>query len=74
MGDKTQIAAVILAAKFNALIPVIAGTTLGVMLVNAPVIILGNVASARLPVRAVRVIGAVIFGGLGVLALSGFGF
>ncbi len=71
MGDKTQVATVILAAKFNALIPVIAGTTLGVMLVNTPVIVLGNAAGTRLPVRAVRLIGAAIFGGLGVLALSG---
>jgi putative Ca2+/H+ antiporter (TMEM165/GDT1 family) len=74
MGDKTQIAAVILAVKFNTLIPVIAGTTLGVMLVNTPVIVLGNAAGTRLPVRAVRFIGAAIFGGLGVLSLSGFSF
>ena len=74
MGDKTQIAAVILAVKFNTLIPVIAGTTLGVMLVNTPIIVLGNAAGTRLPVRAVRFIGAAIFGGLGVLSLSGFSF
>jgi putative Ca2+/H+ antiporter (TMEM165/GDT1 family) len=74
MGDKTQIATVLLAAKFNALAPVIAGATLGVMLVNAPVIVLGNAVGARLPVRAVRLIGAAIFGGMGLLALSGFGF
>ncbi len=74
MGDKTQIATVVLAAKFNALIPVIAGTTLGVMLVNTPVIVLGNAAGTRLPVRAVRLIGAAIFGGLGVLVLSGIRF
>ncbi|HTN44581.1 MAG TPA: TMEM165/GDT1 family protein [Nitrospiria bacterium] len=74
MGDKTQIAAVILAAKFNALIPVIIGTTVGVMLVNAPIIVLGNAVGTRLPVRAVRLIGAGIFGGLGVLSLSGFSF
>jgi len=74
MGDKTQIASVILAAKFNMLIPVIAGTTLGVMLVNTPVIVLGKAAGTRLPIRAVRVIGAVIFGGMGLLVLSGFSF
>ncbi|HET6465509.1 MAG TPA: TMEM165/GDT1 family protein [Nitrospiria bacterium] len=74
MGDKTQIATIVLAAKFNAMIPVIVGTTLGVLLVNAPVIVLGNAAGTRLPVRAVRLIGAAIFGGLGVLALSGIRF
>jgi len=74
MGDKTQIATVILAAKFNTWIPVIAGTTMGILLVNAPVIALGSVVSARLPVRTVRFVGAAIFGGLGVLALSGFGW
>jgi putative Ca2+/H+ antiporter (TMEM165/GDT1 family) len=74
MGDKTQIATVVLAVKFNTLIPVIVGAALGVMLVNAPVILLGNAVGTRLPVRAVRIIGAVIFGGLGLLVLSGFGF
>ena len=74
MGDKTQIATVMLAAKFNTLVPVIFGTTVGIMLINGPVIILGNVAGTRLPVRAVRLVGAAIFGGLGVLSLSGFGF
>jgi putative Ca2+/H+ antiporter (TMEM165/GDT1 family) len=44
------------------------------MLVNAPVILLGNAVGTRLPVRAVRLIGAAIFGGLGLLALSGFSF
>jgi len=74
MGDKTQIATIVLAAKFNTLIPIIFGTTLGVMLVNAPVIVLGNAVGSRLPVRAVRVVGAAIFGGLGILALSGVSF
>jgi Ca2+/H+ antiporter, TMEM165/GDT1 family len=72
MGDKTQIAAVMLAVKFNLLLPVIAGTTVGVMLVNAPVIAFGTTVGTRLPVRAVRFVGAAIFGGLGFLALSGF--
>jgi putative Ca2+/H+ antiporter (TMEM165/GDT1 family) len=71
MGDKTQIATVILSVKFNALIPVIAGATAGVILVNTPVILLGDTMGARLPVRAVRLAGAAIFGGLGLLALSG---
>jgi putative Ca2+/H+ antiporter (TMEM165/GDT1 family) len=74
MGDKTQIATIMLAAKFNMLIPIIAGTTLGVMVVNAPVIVLGNAIGTRLPIRAVRLICAAIFGGMGLLALSGFGF
>jgi hypothetical protein len=44
------------------------------MLVNAPVIVLENAAGNRLPVRAVRLVGAAILGGLGVLVLSGVDF
>lgn len=38
MGDKTQIATVMLAARFDAYLAVLAGTTLGMMLANAPVV------------------------------------
>ena len=36
MGDKTQIATVALAARYDALVPVVAGTTLGMMLADVP--------------------------------------
>lgn len=69
MGDKTQIATVMLAAKYNAYLWVVAGTTLGMMLANAPVVWLGDKLVKRLPIRLVHVVSAVIFLVLGVLAL-----
>ena len=74
MGDKTQLATIALAVKFHTLLPVILGTTLGVMLTNAPVVLLGDAASARLPVRVIRFVAAAVFGCLGMFALSGIGF
>ena len=69
MGDKTQIATVMLAAKYNAYLWVVAGTTLGMMLANAPVVWLGDKLVKRVPIRLVHVVSAVIFLVLGVLAL-----
>lgn len=69
MGDKTQIATVMLAAKFNAYVWVVAGTTLGMMLANAPVVWLGERMTRLVPIRIVHIVSALIFGGLGVAAL-----
>ena len=69
MGDKTQIATVMLAAQYNAYAWVVAGTTLGMMLANAPVVWLGERMLRRVPVRAVHIVSALIFLALGVLAL-----
>ena len=69
MGDKTQIATVMLAAQYNAYAWVVAGTTLGMMLANAPVVWLGERMMRRVPVRAVHIVSALIFLAFGVLAL-----
>lgn len=69
MGDKTQIATVMLAARFEAYLPVVAGTTLGMMLANAPVVWLGSRVTQLLPLRAVHIVSALVFAVLGVLAL-----
>jgi Ca2+/H+ antiporter, TMEM165/GDT1 family len=69
MGDKTQVATVMLAARFDAWAPVVAGTTLGMMLANAPVVWFGDRITRKVPIRLVHIIGAVIFLVLGVLAL-----
>ena len=73
MGDKTQIATVMLAAQYNAWFAVVAGTTLGMMLANAPVVWLGDAITRRVPLRLVHLISAGIFAVLGVIALSGWG-
>ncbi len=73
MGDKTQIATVMLAARYDAYFAVVAGTTLGMMLANAPVVWLGERVTRLLPLRTVHIVSALIFLGLGLLALSGVG-
>jgi putative Ca2+/H+ antiporter (TMEM165/GDT1 family) len=71
IGDKTQIATVALAAKYDALAAVVAGTTVGMMLANIPAVLLGNVAAEKLPVRMVHGVAAVIFALIGVAVLAG---
>ncbi|QNM95040.1 TMEM165/GDT1 family protein [Chitinimonas koreensis] len=73
MGDKTQFATVALAARFDQYTWVIVGTTLGMMLANAPVVWIGDRAAQALPVRLVHGIAAALFAVLGVLALLGVG-
>ena len=70
MGDKTQIATMALAARFHAFGAVVAGTTLGMMIANVPVVLLGERLSQRLPLRAIRWVTAALFAGLGILALA----
>lgn len=69
MGDKTQIATVMLAAQYQAWTWVVVGTTLGMMLANAPVVWLGEKITKLLPIRMVHVVSALIFAALGVIAL-----
>ena len=71
MGDKTQIATVALAAKYDALFTVVMGTTIGMMIANVPAVLLGNVAAEKLPVRLVHGVAALIFAALGVVMLLG---
>ncbi|MFX1680207.1 TMEM165/GDT1 family protein [Mitsuaria sp. CC2] len=73
MGDKTQIATVALAARFNDLWMVVAGTTFGMMIANVPAVLVGDKLAHRLPVRLVHGIAAIIFAVLGVLTLLGAG-
>ncbi|TWO71169.1 TMEM165/GDT1 family protein [Caenimonas sedimenti] len=69
MGDKTQVATVMLAARYDAWAAVVAGTTLGMMLANAPVVWFGERITRRVPIRLVHGVGAAIFLVLGVVAL-----
>jgi putative Ca2+/H+ antiporter (TMEM165/GDT1 family) len=69
MGDKTQIATVALAARYLDLASVVMGTTLGMLLANVPVVMLGDRAAAKVPMRLVHVLAALVFALLGVLAL-----
>jgi putative Ca2+/H+ antiporter (TMEM165/GDT1 family) len=71
MGDKTQLATVALAARYHAFLPIVAGSTLGMLLANVPVVYLGEKASRNLPLKWIRLAAAAIFAGLGVAALWG---
>ena len=73
MGDKTQIATIGLAAKYNNLIAVVAGTTLGMMIANVPAVIFGEKIANRIQPKIVHRIAAVIFFVLGVATLLGAG-
>ena len=69
IGDKTQIATVALAARFGSIFWVTAGTTLGMMLANAPAVFIGNKLADKLPISLFHKIGAAMFFLLGVGAL-----
>ena len=73
MGDKTQIATLALAAQYQALVVVVAGTTLGMMIANVPAVLLGDRIATRMPVKLVHAIAASIFLGLGIATFSGAG-
>ena len=73
MGDKTQIATVALAARYDALLAVVAGTTIGMMLANVPAVFLGHKVADRLPMMLIHGIAAAVFAALGLLTLFNVG-
>lgn len=66
MGDKTQLATVALGARYNAAIAVTFGTTLGMMLANAPAVFFGQWFTDRIPLNWVRRVACVLFIGFGI--------
>jgi len=73
MGDKTQIATVALAARYDAFVAVVAGTTLGMMLANVPAVYLGDRIAKKVSMTLVHGVSALIFAVLGVLTLLNVG-
>ena len=69
IGDKTQIATVALAARYDSVFWVMLGTTLGMMLANAPAVFIGNKLAERLPIALIHKIGAAIFLMVGITTL-----
>jgi len=69
MGDKTQVATVMLAARYAQLAAVVAGTTLGMMLANVAGVFLGDRVTRAVPIKVVHGISAAIFVALGIAAL-----
>lgn len=69
LGDRTQIATVVLGAHYQPLWQVIAGSTLGMLVANVPVVWLGSRFANRIPLRATRYASAVLFAALGLWIL-----
>jgi putative Ca2+/H+ antiporter (TMEM165/GDT1 family) len=72
MGDKTQVVAVALAARYHDLVQVVIGTTLGMMLVNVPTVLFADRAVRWIPLKAVRIAAAAIYTVLGIVTLMGY--
>jgi putative Ca2+/H+ antiporter (TMEM165/GDT1 family) len=71
MGDKTQVATVALAAKFQSVASVVLGTTLGMLLANVPVVYAGPRLAERIPLKSARLLAAALFALTGVVTLLG---
>ena len=69
IGDKTQIATVALAANYDSIWAVVAGTTLGIMIADVPAVLLVKKILRKIPMRLLQRIAAALFMVLGVLAL-----
>ncbi|MCK7543676.1 TMEM165/GDT1 family protein [Marinobacter bryozoorum] len=61
IGDKTQIATVVLAARYDATFWVIVGTTIGMLLANVPVILAGKWLMERMPMATARIGASILF-------------
>jgi putative Ca2+/H+ antiporter (TMEM165/GDT1 family) len=69
MGDKTQVATVALGARYDDLLAVVMGTTIGMMLANAPAVWLGQKFTSALPIKWVHAVAAIIFIAIGIATL-----
>jgi putative Ca2+/H+ antiporter (TMEM165/GDT1 family) len=70
MGDKTQVATVALGARFDNLVAVTMGTTLGMMVANVPAVLFGEALAKKVPMRALQVVAALLFLCLGLWLLA----
>lgn len=70
MGDKTQIATIALAARYESVVAVVIGTTIGMAIANLPVVWLGSRFAGRLPVTPIRWASAALFAVMGVMTLA----
>ena len=73
MGDKTQIATVVLAAHYAMPVTVVIGTTLGMLIADVPAVFVGDKLATRIPLKVVHSVAAGIFALLGIATLLGVG-
>lgn len=69
MGDKTQVAAIALAARYRSTMAVIAGTTLGMMIANVPAVLMGERMAGKISTHLMHRVAAALFAVLGVATL-----
>ena len=69
IGDKTQIATVLLGAQYQSVLWVTIGTTLGMLIANVPIIYVGKALLQRIPLKTIRAIAASVFVILGIHGL-----
>jgi putative Ca2+/H+ antiporter (TMEM165/GDT1 family) len=69
MGDKTQLATIALGARYNDLVWVTLGTTLGMMAANALAIFLGEALLKKIPMHWIRKVACLLFLAFGILIL-----
>jgi putative Ca2+/H+ antiporter (TMEM165/GDT1 family) len=73
IGDKTQVATLMLGARFGTLWPVVAGTTLGMLIADVPAVFLGQRITRWATLGTIRYAAAALFVLLGVATLLGAG-
>lgn len=69
IGDKTQIATSLLAAKFHDVWMVTAGTTAGMMLANVPAVFFGEAITRLVPLHIVRIAAVALFAAIGLFVM-----
>jgi Ca2+/H+ antiporter, TMEM165/GDT1 family len=70
IGDKTQIATSLLAARFQDIMLVTIGTSAGMMLANVPAVLLGEAVTRVVPLAYVRASAAVLMAGIGAWIIA----
>ncbi len=69
MGDKTQIATVVMAAHYQSAILVVMGTTLGMLIADVPAVFIGNKFASKIPMKLIHGIAAAVFAIMGIATL-----
>ena len=69
MGDKTQLATVVMAAHYQSAILVVIGTTLGMLIADVPAVFIGNKFASKIPMKLIHGIAAAVFGIMGIATL-----
>jgi putative Ca2+/H+ antiporter (TMEM165/GDT1 family) len=64
------VATIALGARFHTVVPVMLGTTIGMMIANIPAVLLGNELIKRIPLKTVRILAAMLFLVIGLWLLA----